>query len=84
MRFVVTYERISILPTKETKKLNFIYGTTIRTKQIWNNFSASPDLERSLTKTKKELRQTPITTHSLARGLEEQGTIRRSKYLLVK
>ena len=63
MRCVVTYERISILPTKEIKKLNFIYGTRIRTKQIWNNFSASPDLELSLAKTKKELRQTPIGVH---------------------
>ena len=59
MRCVVTYERISILPTKEIKKLNFIYGTRIRTKHIWNNFSASPDLELSLAKTKKELRQAP-------------------------
>ena len=45
-----TYERISILRTKRIKKLIFIYGTRIWTKQIWNNFSASPDLELSLAK----------------------------------
>jgi hypothetical protein len=54
-----TYERISILRTKRIKKLNFIYGTRIGTKQIWNNFIASPDLELSLAKTKKELWQAP-------------------------
>ena len=35
----------------------FIYGTTNRTKRIWTEYLASPDLEQSLTKTKKQLRQ---------------------------
>ncbi len=30
---------------------------------IWSRFSARPDLHRSLTKTKKELRQSPILLH---------------------
>jgi hypothetical protein len=54
MKELVSYEQ------KEIQKLNFIYGTRIRTKQIWNNFSAIPDLELSLAKTKKELQQAPI------------------------
>ena len=66
-----TYERISILRTKRIKKLNFIYGTRIGTKQIWNNFSASPDLELSLAKTKKELRQAPNDKQFLDNGLSE-------------
>jgi hypothetical protein len=42
------------------KKSIFIYGTTNWKKRIWTKFLASPDLEGLLTKTKKELQQSPI------------------------
>ncbi len=42
---------------KRHKKSIFIYGTTDWKKQIWTKFLASLDLQWSLTKLKKELRQ---------------------------
>jgi len=45
------------------KKSVFIYGNTSRESRIWTNFLASPDLERSLTKTKIELRQPPNASY---------------------
>ncbi len=48
---------------KEKEKTSFfIYGTKIWSKRIWTEYSASPDLELSLAKTKKELRQAPTAT----------------------
>jgi len=38
-------------------KVNFYLRHNFYEKRIWPRFSASQDLERSLTKTKKELRQ---------------------------
>ncbi len=40
--------------------LILIYGNTTRESRIWTDFLASPDLEQSLTKTKKELWQAPM------------------------
>jgi hypothetical protein len=44
---------------KRQKKSIFIYGNNFKEKQIFIWFSANPDLEQSLTKTKKELQQAP-------------------------
>ncbi len=50
----------SVQMKKTQKSSIFIYGSTPKESGLWTDFLASPDLERSLTKTKKELRQTPI------------------------
>ena len=55
------------------------YGTTLRNR-IWPRFSARPDLEQSLTKTKKELRQAPITTVSSLIDLRQKSRFLPSYY----
>jgi hypothetical protein len=68
IQYNLTKELVSY--EQKNKKPNFIYGTRIPTKQIWNNFSASPDLELLLAKTKKELQQAPSkkVPYSLAKS----------------
>jgi hypothetical protein len=44
---------------KDRKNL-FFYGNHFEEIRIWIRFSANPDSEQLLTKTKKELRQSPI------------------------
>ena len=54
------YLRRNQYKRKEKEKTSFfIYGTKTWSKRIWTEYSASPDLELSLAKTKKELRQAP-------------------------
>ena len=45
---------------KRQKQSTFIYGTT---KRIWPRFSARPDLERSLAKTKKNYSSHPVSSN---------------------
>jgi hypothetical protein len=46
---------------RKRQKSPFLFtAQQIEKKQIWTKFLASPDLERLLTKTKKELHQSPI------------------------
>jgi hypothetical protein len=47
----------SVQMKKNTEKFYFYLRTTNRTKRIWTEYLASPDLEQSLTKSKKKLRQ---------------------------
>jgi hypothetical protein len=49
----------SIQKKEKAEKVNFYLRHNFKKKRIWPRFSARPDLERSLTKTKKELRQSP-------------------------
>jgi hypothetical protein len=56
------HTRESVQMKKTQKSSIFIYGTTNRTKRIWTEYLASPDLEQSLTKTKKKL----VSTNSCA------------------
>jgi hypothetical protein len=62
--YLIHTKELVSLKQKELKSSILIYGTRIRTQQIWNNFSASPDLELLLAKTKKELWQAPLITLS--------------------
>ncbi len=57
---------------KNTDKFYFyLQQHTTKESGLWTEFLASPDLERSLTKTKKELRQAPATQkyHAMRRGI---------------
>jgi hypothetical protein len=61
---------------KRQKKSIFIYGTRNRKKQIWTEFLASLDLEPSLTKTKKELRQSSSTQGASGTNLKKSSAKR--------
>jgi hypothetical protein len=53
----------SIQKNEKAEKTYFYLWHNIKEKLIWSRFSARPDLHQSLTKTKKELRQSPILLH---------------------
>ena len=54
------HAEVSIRNKEEAEKVYFYLRHNFWEKRIWPRFSARPDLERSLTKTKKELQQSPI------------------------
>jgi hypothetical protein len=56
---LATLTEESVQKKKKAEKVYFYLRQNKLKKQIWTKFSASPDLERLLTKTKKELRQSP-------------------------
>jgi hypothetical protein len=47
---------------KNTEKFYFYLRITNQTKRIWTEYLASPDLEQSLTKTKKNYGRQPMRT----------------------
>ena len=54
------YLRRNSFRKKKRQKNSFFYGNHFEEIRIWIRFSANPDSEQLLTKTKKELRQSPI------------------------